>query len=460
MALLTLIKERGLAARRRLESPYLSYVVPVLYFTFIMWLQPVGHLGDPKNALWHGRTVYDDFDWTAIALRSLNAAHGRVPGLQADPCSGTDPTTFGPITETGQRTSKRRYFLEYPAPVLWLFSLAFTVAPDMKTRPIPAEILDQCQGAVVFFEPKTESDVSIMRGLRLLIRSYEAIALIFLLALIWVLHGGYKDFCSGPMPELLFVLPAFLYFSLNRFDIVPTLLVALSVACLSRGYIGRSGACLAAGAVIKVFPIFVAPLFIRYFASNLRRAAWWTSAFCLTVLAILGIAVSTSGVAATLAPFRYQLSRHLEGWTIYGPVVPKFLGTQNWNWFRLGVVVLIMGAMCWTPIRSLDSLLRRGAVILIVFISLQVFFSPQWIVWLAPFLIPLACINRRLIPWLFGIDMVMYASVPLLANHYGHLGDLIPAAFNVALYARVSVLAALVALLIRWDREVNRRKAV
>ena len=446
--------------RRLFECPYLAYVVPVLYFALIMWLQPAGHLGDPENAVWRGRIVYDDFDWTAIALRSLNAAHRRVPGLQVDPCSGTDLVTYGPIADTGQRSLKPLYFLEYPAPVLWLFSLAYNVAPDMKTRRIPAEILDHCQGAVVSFVPKIESDVSIMRGFRLLIRSYEAIALLCLLGLIWVLHRGYKNFCSRPMPEVLFLLPAFLYFSLNRFDIVPTLLVALSLASLSRRHIGASGAFLAAGAVIKIFPIFVAPLFIRYLAPSLRRAGWWSFAFSLTVLIVMGIEVSTSGVAATFAPFTYQLSRHLEAWTIYGSILPSLLGSQSWGWFRLGLLVLTILAMCWLPILSLHSLLRRGAVILLTFTSLQVFFSPQWIVWLAPFLIPLACIKRRFIPWLIAIDLIMYMSFPLLAFHHQRLGHLIPTAFNVALYARVTVLVAMVALLIRWDRQADHRERV
>ena len=417
----------------------------------MMWLQPANHLGDPDNALWRGRTVYDDFDWTAIALRTLNAARERVPGLKTDPSFSDDPADCGPIFETGRQALKPRYFLEYPAPVLWLFSLGFKIAPDMKNRPIPAEILDHCQGAIVFFSPRLESDASILRGIRLLIRSYEAMALLCLLAVVWVLHRGYKNFCSGAMPKVLFLLPAFLYFSLNRFDIVPTLCVALSLAALSRRHVAASGALLAAGAVVKVFPVLLAPLFIRYLARDLRRAASWIIAFSFTVLGVVGIAVSTSGVEATLAPLAYQLSRHLEpGWVIYGRIVPLFLGTERWGWLRTGLVVVTVVAMFWKPINNLESILRRGAVILIVFISLQVFFSPQWIVWLAPFLIPLACKERRLIPWLIAIDLVMYTSVPIIANHHGRFG---PSAYSVSLYARIALLAAIAVMLVRWDRK-------
>jgi hypothetical protein len=259
------------------------------------------------------------------------------------------------------------------------------------------------------------------------------------------------------MPEVLFLAPAFLYFSLNRFDVVPTLLVALSLACLSRRYIVLSGACLAAGAVIKVFPIIVVPLFIRYLAPNLRHAALWICGFCVTACGIMGIAVSTSGVGATLAPFTYQLSRHLEGWTIYGSILPSFLGTKDWSWFRLALVVLTILAMSWTPISSLGSLLRRAGVVLIAFISLQVFFSPQWIVWLAPFLVPLACIKRPLIPWLIAIDLIMFVSFPFIPNHPGRFG---PWSYTISVYARVAVLGAIAALLVRWDRQVNSRERV
>jgi hypothetical protein len=56
-----------------------------------MWVQPSNHVWDPESALWRGRTLYDEFNSTAISFRILNSAWGRVPGLKTDPSFATDP---------------------------------------------------------------------------------------------------------------------------------------------------------------------------------------------------------------------------------------------------------------------------------------------------------------------------------------------------------------------------------
>src|SRR4051794_23749915 len=188
---------------RRIRS-FLPYLGAVLYFAFVIWVQPGYRLSEVR------KTFYDDYDWTAVALRTLNAARGRVPGLPTDPCSDAARAPLNQRSMHAQRTLKPRYFLEYPAPVVWLFSSAFIAVPDMKTRNIPAEFLDACQGDILAVEPKTELQVAVLRGFRLLIRAFVSLAFLCLVSLIAALHVGYKNFCSGRMPELLFLLPAFL----------------------------------------------------------------------------------------------------------------------------------------------------------------------------------------------------------------------------------------------------------
>ena len=48
-----------------------------------------------------------------------------------------------------------------------------------------------------------------------------------------------------------------------------------------------------------------------------------------------------------------------------------------------------MIALCSTRPADLAGVLRRGAVVLIVFIGFSVYFSPQWVLWLAPLCLPL-----------------------------------------------------------------------
>jgi hypothetical protein len=62
----------------------------------------------------------------------------------------------------------------------------------------------------------------------------------------------------------------------------------------------------------------------------------------------------------------------------------------------------------------LSGLLRRAALILIVFVSLQVFYSPQWILWLSPLLIPLAGCRRPIFGLIVLVDVVTYLTFPVV----------------------------------------------
>jgi uncharacterized membrane protein len=294
--------------------------------------------------------------------------------------------------------------------------------------------------------PATTDKGRIWADFRKSIRIYEVEMLLCLLALIALLRRGYDgELRSGS--DILFVLPAFLYFSISRFDILPALLVGVSLLCLARRRITASAACLALGTMVKVYPVLLAPLFVRYLFNKRRDAIKWACVFSVVVLAILGLSISDVGLSGTLTPFRYQLSRSLEPLTIYGAIVPGFFGTHAWAPLRLAVLVAAALALIWKPIGTMPLLLSRGAVLLIVFIALQVFFSPQWVIWLAPLLIPLSGLHRSLIPWLVALDVVMFLSFPVAYDHQ-HLFGMGQVLNRLFIYARFGLEAWLVYLVL------------
>src|SRR5262249_46321941 len=66
-------------ARRLLVG--LPFLLPPLALAVLVWLQPADHMGAfPDRAPWLGRLVYDDWDWSAVLLRGLNASLGRKAG--------------------------------------------------------------------------------------------------------------------------------------------------------------------------------------------------------------------------------------------------------------------------------------------------------------------------------------------------------------------------------------------
>src|SRR5262249_41873295 len=63
--------------------------------------------------------------------------------------------------------------------------------------------------------------------------------------------------------------------------------------------------------------------------------------------------------------------------------------------------------------RDLSGLLRRGAVVLIVFMTVQVFYSPQWVLWVLPLVLPLTDRERGLAWVLFALDLVTFHTFPV-----------------------------------------------
>jgi hypothetical protein len=132
----------------------------------------------------------------------------------------------------------------------------------------------------------------------------------------------------------------------------------------------------------------------------------------------------------------------------------------------LGTLAAATLLLIWRRPAGMASLLRRGALLLIVFVTLPVFYSPQWVLWLVPLLAPLARRSWRVAAPAVLLDVVTYLTFPgvmglmdtspylgswkepLLARH-----DTLLAALS---YARFAVLG-LLALALLWAewREVR-----
>ena len=437
---------------------WLPFVIPILYLGFVFWLQPPDRLGDPLVAPWLGRLLYDDYDWTAIALRGLNARAGRSPGRSDDPCD--DPLNKEPLHESlkQRRPLRSRYFLEYPYAAVWLFELGQDVSglPNAGTSPA---ILDACHNRIVQFEPGSPAERSLWQGFRRTIRVYEVMAIASLLGLMLVVRLGYqRDWNTGRFGYL--VLPAVLYFTLNRFDIWPALLTAGSLACLGRERFAASGILLGTAAMVKVFPILLAPFVFAYLWRRGRGVRAWSIALAATVLVLFLPPLLRYGWQATWAPYQYQLTRPLEGYTLYGFVLPNAMGQPGppWNLIRLAILGITTAVLLVRPPSSLIGVLRRGAIALIVFLSLQLFYSPQWIVWLVPLLVPLAGAQRFVGPLLIVLDAITYLTFPVVYDRVGPLATYDGLHYWMMaslICARGAVFALLVAVL-AWGEIADR----
>jgi hypothetical protein len=452
----------------------LAFVVPALCCVLAAALRPEGRLGPPEDLPWLDQLLYDDNDFAAFALRGLNSRLGREAGRRDDPKTLSDEEYADSLRE--DQPLKPRYYLEYPHAALLLFRVPFLFEAELPSA--PNALLDGPHVPLVYHTP-SEDEAELWRFFHRVVTSYAVMMVVFYAALVAVLALGYLPGGDLGYRGLLVILPGVLFYSLNRFDVVPALLTALGFALLGRGRVTASAVALAAGTLVKVYPVFLAPLVVRYLVTSRspRAAAGWAAAYAGAIAAFLVPAVGVWGAEQVAAPYVVQLSRKLEGMTAYNFLIPgdglraELAGNGPvGRGFRLGTLALVSALLLVRPIPELAGVLRRGAVVLITFISLSVFYSPQWIVWLVPLLLPLAGRQRPLLQLAAALDLLTWGQWPLGANLMG-IFDLFEwpptlesvssmglslSAGNVLLtilaYARYAVLGAIVWNLLRADR--------
>jgi hypothetical protein len=430
---------------------WLPFLVPAVYVGVVFWFQPPDRLGELAVDPRLGRLIYDDYDPAARALRGLNDSLGRRAGRLDEPRWLTESEFCQQLDAPAEPDAfDRPYFLEYPHTALWMFRLGYDlgnrVAPDL----VPPAVRDGDFHNLVGHPPHNEAEQQLWRHLRRAIQLYAVFGACCLVGLVAVLRHGYQPGELYTFSLLLLILPATLYFAVNRYDVVPALLTALSLACLGRRHLVASAAFLAAATMIKVYPVLLAPLVMRYLSAERRPALVWTAAYGATAALLLALPLLLYGWQTTLAPYRFQLSRQPEGWTLYGYVLPWFLaqGTIG-SAFRNGVVLLAVVALCWHRPADLTGLLRRGAVVLLLFVSLQVFYSPQWIIWFSPFLVPLAARSRPILWLTIALDLVTYNSFPVVYDLPSGPGEELLRAELI--YARAVICTGLVWMLLRAE---------
>jgi hypothetical protein len=429
---------------------YWPFLIPPLVFIVLVLLQPSDRMVLPFSTEGSGyplhgyavQWVTDDSDVLAFAMRAENAARGRKAGLsgpaivdrrtgwtlrESIPTSEIRVVPIAPVPEYDrakfaaklkETTSfTERYFLEYPPAALYLFRLGLIGSGRSDTLNISPALLDSSQITVALHTPTTDDERTLYRAFRHATRVYWFVHLAALIGLMWLVHRGIGANGEARGPAWLFLLPGFLYFTPCRFDILPAALVLCSIAAADRRRVGISGLCLGAAAALKMYPLILAPLILRYLARSGWQAIVWCVAMALPMAFTYGPMYLTDGVEGILVPFQFQMSRNPElDWSFYGRLLPLLL-TLNLPVMGIArglpVLVAVLVMVVWRP-RDVYSLLRRCAIAVIPFLTFQVFYSPQWWQWLAVLLVPLVPRHRWLLGPIIALDLLTYLHFPLL----------------------------------------------
>lgn len=267
----------------------------------------------------------------------------------------------------------------------------------------------------------------------------------------------------------LFALPSMLYFTVNRFDILPALLVQTALLVLFRkkyalAFFILSLAFLSKGYALVLFPVFFLFYMIGKPSLSLLKntSLVW---FVAPIAAVTIVVCAVAGLANGLFPYYFQSTRDFA----YGAFFVTYLlalqpALPAWLWRGLTtgaakvltVLQVTLPALLYTGYQVFRKLVRgrRQAiswllVVLLLYVGFSVYYSPQWIVWLVPLFIVLAP-SRREVFLIVAYDFLSYLQFPVMLNYLGYQST----AFSIIVLVRTVVLVLLVIVAARraWAR--------
>jgi lysylphosphatidylglycerol synthetase-like protein (DUF2156 family) len=207
----------------------------------------------------------------------------------------------------------------------------------------------------------------------------------------------------------------------------------------------------------KMYPLVLAPLLLRYAAQDRRTVIRWCLMFPLPFLAFATLMLATDGLPGLINPLKFQLSRPVEPWWVfYGRLIPEQFAADGGvaKVLRSGLVLVVVLAMAGKRPPSVQSLLRRCAIAVMLFVSMQVFYSPQWWQWIAVLVFPLVRTHRGLLPLVILADLLTYLGFPIFFDWHlsGALADSTAYPLRSAMvYLRALLWFGIVVVLVRQE---------
>lgn len=205
-----------------------------------------------------------------------------------------------------------------------------------------------------------------------------------------VLHRLWTRF---PRPALfLWLTPASLYFGLYRFDAAAVLLSLLCVEAIHEDRVRRAAVMLGLVTALKGYALFLLPAFAVYvwrrksFGEAVVASVVFLAPFAAANLVTLGF----GGVDGLMFAYRFHAARWLNGESTWDAIA-YLAGPAIRDWLpRFTKLPPILEAACalvaagFRP-REPRDLMRAFLFATTGFISFSVFYSPQFVLWLVPF---------------------------------------------------------------------------
>ena len=217
----------------------------------------------------------------------------------------------------------------------------------------------------------------------------------------------------------LLLLPASLFCTLSRFDIVPAFLILLALYFLKKEYFNLSCVILAIGFLTKWYPVLLLPVFMVYYFSKFKKIKWSMIIFFLLTAFIIILPTLISGVKYLFIPYKFQaqLQPNTENLFYLINAFLKYMFNINFDTnFTRNLFLLLQFSiipLCITSkIDDFSKVVKWSTLLVLVFMLFCRRYSPQWILWVMPFLI-LNIKNKKDIFKIIIFDLVHYLYYPV-----------------------------------------------
>ncbi len=177
--------------------------------------------------------------------------------------------------------------------------------------------------------------------------------LVFLLML-WVLQESRRGLGLDLWPIIVMASPGILYFSLNRFDLLPAMVCCTSLLAFSRKSYLAAYVLLGIGVHVKWYPAVIAPVYVAYhlnaegligsrFRGFFRSQTWfYTGAFLSTVFALVGASIFAFGWEGFLVPYAFHGGRESQFLNAYWVVHHGMESLGFWQSSRSAIDLLFI----------------------------------------------------------------------------------------------------------------------
>jgi uncharacterized membrane protein len=243
----------------------------------------------------------------------------------------------------------------------------------------------------------------------------------------------------------VWVTPASLYFALYRFDLFP------AIATLAAYYLIRENRLLAGSLVLglaialKGYALYLLPALYYYIAANRGHK----TAISALLLAIAPLCASVAGFLAlagvdeTLKPFGAQAMRGFNGESSYDAVaalagirLSRHVALGGWSrLIQLAQWGAALGVLLTRP-QTFKAFAAASLFVLIAFLTLSPYYSPQYVLWL----LPVACFveDRFVNATVVAMGWITYLYFPVAYDSQDGRDIWIPPLVFILLVARIA----------------------